>query len=124
MKNSSPVPSRRGNIGFILSLIGGAIILFFGAQYASNPAGILESMEEQGTDIEDITEASIRQMGIMAAVCGMATLGGGLLAHYKEDKLRMGGIIAIVGSAIALLFTMNILAIVGIAGGGLILARK
>jgi hypothetical protein len=124
MKNSSPAPSRGGNIGFYLSLVGGAIVLFFGAQYASNPVGILESLEEQGTDISDMTEESIRSMGIIGAVCGIATLGGGLLAHYKADKLKMGGIMAIAGSAIALLFTMNILAIVGIVGGGLILARK
>jgi len=116
--------SLKGNIGFYLSLVGGAILFFIGVMYASNPVGILESLEEQGTDISDMTEESIRQMGMIGAVCGIATLGGGLLAHYKEDKLKMGGIMAIAGSAIALLFAMNILAIVGIVGGGLILTRK
>jgi len=116
--------SLKGNIGFYLSLVGGAILFFFGAMYASNPIGILESLEEQGSDIGDMTEESVRQTGIMWVVCGIATLGGGLLAHYKEDKLKMGGVMAIAGSAIALLFTMNILAIAGIVGGGLILARK
>lgn len=125
MKDSTSVPSRRGNIGFILSLIGGAIILFSGFTMAANPSSILETLEEQGKDIGNMTEETIRSAGMLAAVCGIATLGGGLLAHYKEDKLKIGGIMAIAGSAIAFLFgNVGLLAILGIAGGGLILARK
>jgi hypothetical protein len=92
---------------------------------AANPSSILETLEEQGKDIGNMTEETIRSAGMLAAVCGIATLGGGLLAHYKEDKLKMGGIMAIAGSAIAFLFgNVGLLAILGIAGGGLILARK
>ena len=133
-------PVKKPIAGFILSIIGSALILMFALTlvYTSlNPSlieGQLEtaftpSSEQMGNmTSEELFAFSLNMigmLGIFGLVCGILIIVGGLLAYYKGMKVA-GGVIIIIFSILSI-FSFGgffIGMILGIIGGGLVLMTK
>ena len=129
-------PVKRSRAGFILSIIGAIIVLFFAISLLSFSPDLLAVSEEQlktfeplaemaGMTVEEMLTSLYGGMGVFGIVCAILMVVGALLAYYKGMRVA-GGIIVLLFSILSIFSSGGFFIgmILGIVGGALILATK